>query len=216
MMDNLEQRGETPVSAPQVSLRPGAAHAQLVVDTLDALLRTAHDPFEIVFEALRDALAFDQAMVLAETDDNSIHCVAALQEEPVGRRWPAGEDHELVTIAMPATCSEHDLDSCWNLPSDLTASARHRLFLPIGAGNRRGLLILSRAVGGQAFAPSDVALGQQFALLASAALTLRRSQELEAEGRHLRDLAEELRQRAYFDELTGLAKSTLIQEHVEG
>jgi cyclic di-GMP phosphodiesterase Gmr len=215
MMDNVEQRGETPISAPQVSSRSGAAHAQLVVDALDALLRTSLDPFEIVFESLRDVLVLDQAVVLSQTADNFILCVAALQEEPVGRRWPAGEDHELVTIAMPATCSEHDLDGCWNLPSDLTAPARPMLFLPIRVGNRRGLLILSRTAGEQVFDSAQMALGQQFALLASAALALLHSRELEAEGRHLRDLADELRQRAYFDELTGLAKSTLIQEHVE-
>src|ERR1700704_956257 len=130
MMDNVEQRGETPISAPQVSSRSGAAHVQLVVDALDALLRTSLDPFEIVFESLRDVLVLDQAVVLSQTADNFILCVAALQEEPVGRRWPAGEDHELVTIAMPATCSKHDLDGCWNLPGDLTAPARPMLFLP--------------------------------------------------------------------------------------
>jgi cyclic di-GMP phosphodiesterase Gmr len=215
MMESSDQRGERPIPAQRMSSRPGSGHAQLLVDALEELLRTSHDPFAIAFKSLRDVLAFDQAMVLAQTDENSIHCLAALPEELVGRRWPAGEDRELVTIAMPATRSEHDLDGCWNLPCDLTAPARPALYLAIGVRNRRGLLILSRAAGGATFDPAEAALGQQFALLASAALALRQSKEMETESRHLRDLTDELRQRAYFDELTGLAKGTLIQEHVE-
>jgi cyclic di-GMP phosphodiesterase Gmr len=215
MMESSEQRGQRPIPAQRMSSRPVTGHAQLLVDALEELLRTSHDPFAIAFKSLRDVLAFDQAMVLAQTDENSIHCLAALPEEPVGRRWPAGEDRELVTIAMPATRSEHDLDGCWNLPCDLTAPARPALYLAIGVRNRRGLLILSRAAGAAAFDPAEAALGQQFALLASAALALRQSKEMETESRHLRDLTDELRQRAYFDELTGLAKGTLIQEHVE-
>jgi cyclic di-GMP phosphodiesterase Gmr len=215
MMESSDQRGQRPIPAQRMSSRPVTGHAQLLVDALEELLRTSHDPFAIAFKSLRDVLAFDQAMVLAQTDENSIHCLAALPEEPVGRRWPAGEDRELVTIAMPATRSEHDLDRCWNLPCDLTAPARPALYLAIGVRNRRGLLILSRAAGGATFDPAEAALGQQFALLASAALALRQSKEMETESRHLRDLTDELRQRAYFDELTGLAKGTLIQEHVE-
>ena len=35
----------------------------MLVDALEELLRTSHDPFAIAFKSLRDVLAFDQAMV---------------------------------------------------------------------------------------------------------------------------------------------------------
>jgi diguanylate cyclase (GGDEF)-like protein len=217
MMDSSEERGETPISAQRASdpLRPQARRTRQLLDTLDALLRTAHDPFAIVFNALRDMLAFDQAMVLAHTDESSIHCIAALPAEPVGRCWTAGDDRGLAGEPTQTTCCNHEPDGRWNLPRDLIAPAQPALYLPIGVRGRRGLLVLLRAAGDRAFDPAQVALGQEFALLASAALALRHAKEMETESRQLRGLADQLRQRAYFDELTGLAKGTLIQEHVE-
>jgi c-di-GMP phosphodiesterase Gmr len=213
MMDSSQESRETPISTRWESDRPrlGAGRAQLLLDALEALLRSAHDPFAIAFKAMREVLAFERAMVLAPTDENSIHCIAALPEKLFGRRWAAGE----TAAQPPATCSDHEPDGCWNLPRDLIEPAQPALYLPIESHGRRGLLILSRAVGDYDFALDEVAIAREFALLASAALMRRQSKEMEAESRHLRNLADELRQRAYFDELTGLAKGTLIQEHVE-
>jgi diguanylate cyclase (GGDEF)-like protein len=214
MMDSSSERGDTPISTPRESGRPRPATPQApLLETLDALLRTPHDPFSIVLESLRDVLVFDRAMVLAPADD-SIRCIAALPEKLVGRHWAAGEK----AAADPALAKHpgHELDRGWNLPRDLIAPAQPALHLPIGSSGCLGLLILSRAVGDDDFTLDEVAIAREFALLASAALALRQSKEMAAESRRLRDLAEELRQRAYFDELTGLAKGTLIEQRVEG
>src|SRR5262249_53556709 len=89
------------------------------------------------------------------------------------------------------------------------------LRLPIRLQVRGGVLILSRAPGGDDFDLDEVATAREFALLASAALALRQSNEAEAECRQLRELADDLRRRAYYVELTDRAKGTVIQEHVE-
>ena len=69
MMESSDQRGQRPIPAQRMSSRPVTGHAQLLVDALEELLRTSHDPFAIAFKSLRDVLAFDQAMVLAQTDE---------------------------------------------------------------------------------------------------------------------------------------------------
>src|SRR5712692_3715242 len=219
MMDSSQESRETPISTRWENdrrPRPGAGRAQLLLDALEALLRSAHDPFAIAFKAMRDVLAFERAMVLAPTDENSIHCIAALPEKLVGRRWAAGEtaaDLESLSGRIfcgkpastpdqvrgrlfpenapgPTTCSNHEPDGCWNLPRDLIEPAQPALYLPIESHGRRGLLILSRAVGDYDFALDEVAIAREFALLASAALMLRQSKEVEAESRHLRNLAD--------------------------
>src|SRR5882757_9391521 len=130
MMDSSDERGETPISTPREgdALRPETGHARQLLDAMEALLRTAHDPFAIVFKALRAVLAFDRVMVLAQTDENSIHCIAALPDELAGRSWTA--DNNQVQTADP--CSDHESDGCWNLPYDLVGPAQPALYLPIG------------------------------------------------------------------------------------
>jgi diguanylate cyclase (GGDEF)-like protein len=207
MKNSSNECGEAPVSTPRESGR--SRHAPLLLEALDALLHAAHDPFAIVLKSLRDVLAFDRAFVLEQMDGNAFRCIAALPQELVGRRWTAAD-------TTPAISSNGEPDAPRSLPRDLIAPGQPALQLPIGLHGCRGLLVLSRAAGGDDFDLDEVAIGREFALLASAALALRQSKETEAECQQLRDLADELRQRAYFDELTGLAKGTLIHEHVEG
>src|SRR5712671_5660032 len=61
MMNSSDERGEAPVSTPRESAP--SRHAPLLLAALDALLKTAHDPFAVVFKTLRDVLAFDRALV---------------------------------------------------------------------------------------------------------------------------------------------------------
>ena len=68
------------------------------------------------------------------------------------------------------------------------------LYLPFGMRQRRGLVILARREGQTIFDPDDVSVGQQFALLASVALAMRDANEMETEGRLLRELIAQLRQ----------------------
>src|SRR5262249_59215460 len=83
MANSSDERGEAPVSTPRESGHP--QHAPLLLAALDALLRSAHDPFAIVLKSLREALAFDQAFVLEQIDANCFHCVAAAPQDLVCR-----------------------------------------------------------------------------------------------------------------------------------
>ena len=76
--------------------------------------------------------------------------------------------------------------------SDLDVEGRPLLAVRHWRG-RRGLLVLLRAEGRKAFDPDQVAIGQEFALLASVALAVRASNETESENLLLRELAHQLR-----------------------
>jgi cyclic di-GMP phosphodiesterase Gmr len=190
----------TELRASHASLRrdgdESQAHAQLLLRALETLLLTghAHDPFPIVFRALQHVLPFEQAMVLAETHKDVIHCIAALPGELAGRGWRAAGHPARSADPIPATRASHALDGWWNLPHDLIPPSQPSLYLPFGMRHRRGLVILSRQEGQTTFDADDVSVGQQFALLASVALAMRDSNEMETEGRLLRDLVAQLRQ----------------------
>jgi len=207
MINSSDERGEAAVATPRESGHP--QQTRLLLEALEALLQGAQDPFAIVLNSLRDVVAFDRAFVLEQIDGDCFHCVAAAPRELVGRRWTVPE-------GASADSSDRDLNAWRRLLRDLIAPGQPALELPIGLHGRRDALIMSRAAGGDDFDLDEVATAREFALLASAALALRQSDEIEAECRQLRRLAEDLRQRAYYDELTGLAKGALIQEHVEG
>src|SRR6266851_875702 len=195
-MESAREPRETPISPWRDSDQAcaQARQAQLLVCGLEALSRTGRDddPFAIVVKSLRDVLAFDQVMVLAQAKKGSIQCIAAMPEDLVGRSWTAA-DHS-GQVADRATCSANELDGWWNLPPDLISASRAALHLPFGMRDRRGLLVLLRAEGRKAFDPDQVAIGQEFALLASVALAVRSSNETESENRLLRELAHKLRQ----------------------
>jgi len=173
-----------------------ARHAQSLVSALNALTRTGRgdDPFAIVVQSLRDVLACDQVIVLAQAKKGLVQCVAAVPEDLAGRSWSAANHPSEPTDRMPATCSAHELDGCWNLPPNLISASQAALYLPFGMRGRRGLLVLLRAEGREAFDPYQVAIGQEFALLASVALAVRSSNETQSENRLLRELAHQLRQ----------------------
>jgi cyclic di-GMP phosphodiesterase Gmr len=197
----MESTGE-PRDTPILPWRDGdlaraqARRAQLLVCGLEALSRTGRndDPFAIVVQSLRDVLAFDQVMVLAQAKKGSIQCIAAVPEDLAGRSWSAADHCGQVAAPASATCSARELDGWWNLPTDLISASQAALYLPFGMRGRRGLLVLLRAEGREAFDPDQVAIGQEFALLASVALAVRSSNETQSENRLLRELAHKLRQ----------------------
>src|SRR5712692_423847 len=197
-MESSGERCETHSSSGRDSdqLHTEARHAQPVLCALEALLRAGHDddPFAIVFAALHDVFAFDQVLVLAETKADSVHCIAAVPKELVGLGWTAARSPEQAADPASAIPSHHELDDWWKLPRDLISPSKPTLCLPFGMRDRQGLLILLRAEGKQDFDPDHVAMGQEFSLLAAAALAVRDSKKLETESRLLRDLADELRQ----------------------
>src|SRR5437764_196278 len=117
-MQSTGEPRETPIlpwrdgDAARAQARP----AQLLVCGLDALSRTGRDddPFAIVVKSLRDVLAFDQVMVLAQAKNGSIQCIAAVPEDLAGRSWTAADHCGQVAAPVSATCSAHELDGCWN------------------------------------------------------------------------------------------------------
>src|SRR5467141_153792 len=91
-MESSGEPREAPISwRDSEHARAQARQAQLLVCGLEALSRTGRDddPFAIVVKSLRDVLAFDQVMVLAQAKKSSIHCIAAVPEDLVGRSWTA-------------------------------------------------------------------------------------------------------------------------------
>src|SRR5262245_10694803 len=173
------------------------AHAQLLLRALETLLLTgrADDPFPIVFKSLQHVCAFERAMVLAETQKDVIHCIAAIPSELAGRGWTAN-GHPQRPDDPDSVPRNHAPDGWWNLPRDLILPLQPTLHLPFGVRHRRGLGILARGQGQTTFDADDVSVGQQFALLASVALAMRDANEMETEGRLLRELIAQLRQTA--------------------
>jgi len=177
-------------------LRTEAAHAGLLLRALDQLLQTGADadPFSGVFDSLRDLFGFAQAMVLAEDGDDRLDCVVAQPPALAGIRWTSGPFFKRVMAGrVSATFSNHDLAEWRNLPPGSISPAQPALYLPIRVRDRRGILILLRAEGGEAFDRNHVVLGRKFALLASHALAARDARQTEAESRRLRELTEQLR-----------------------
>ena len=157
-------------------LRVETVHANLLLHAIDTLLRmeSTDDPFAGVFRSLHDVFAFDQAMVLAESGEDHLECVAAVPAALVGMRWTLGAFLRRVTAGrVSVTFSNHELDEWRDIKSDLISPSQPALYLPIRVRERRGGLVLLRAeiVGG--FDRSHVALARKFALLASAALAAR-------------------------------------------
>jgi cyclic di-GMP phosphodiesterase Gmr len=176
------------------ALRTEAAHAGLLLNALETLLRIGHetDPFSGVFHALDHVFAFDQAMVLAETDDHLLECVAAAPVVLLGLRGPSSPFLERVMAGRVSATFGNGALQEWNAPPDLLSPGQHALYLPIRVRERRGVLILLRAPQAAGFDRAHVALARKFAVLASAALAARNATQDEAESQRLRLLTEQL------------------------
>jgi cyclic di-GMP phosphodiesterase Gmr len=179
-MESSVQFRKAPVSLRRESdqLRTPTRHAEALRHALETLLRADSDPFAIVLGSLRNALPFDQAMVLAETSQGSVCCIAAVPRELVGTSWAAQSPAQVGAI-LSATPSIADLSERWTLPPDLIAPAQPTLCLPFGPHERRGFTVLSRTEGERVFDSEEIAIGREFALLAAVALAMYDANKME-------------------------------------
>ncbi len=205
-------------------LRVENAHANLLIDALEALLcDSGSEPFAGVFGALRAVFGFTQSLVLVESEeDGGLDCAVADPPDLQSTRWPVGRlFRKVLSGRVTATFTNEGIEEWGGEVGDLSA-AQPALYVPMRVRDRRGLLMLLRPAGDAGFDRSHVALARKFALLASHALAARRAQQSEVEGRRLRALMQRLQEtqealhhRANHDELTDLPNRSFMQELVE-
>jgi c-di-GMP phosphodiesterase Gmr len=180
------------------------------------------DPHASIFQSIGGIVPFDQAVVLEDADERW-QCAAAFPRELADVRWSRGPFFdEIAAGAVSGKCSSAGLQEWREIPRHLLAPQQPALYLPIAVHGRRGLLILLRSVGKQAFTDSEVAFARQLALIALAAFAARGALRLESELASLRtqiarhqEIESDLARRAYTDELTGLPNRAMIEERVE-
>ena len=142
---------------------------------------------------MREALVFLDVIVLVQTEHDQIRCIAASSSKLAGRHWRTAPP--AIAVAQPSGgTGTADALHEWSLPLREIPPARPTLCLPFEMRGRRGLLILSRAVGAAAFDAEQASIGGRLACLAAVALALCERSQLEAQGRALRALAGEWRQ----------------------
>ncbi|MEP6491944.1 MAG: EAL domain-containing protein [bacterium] len=177
------------------ALAIGAAQSQQLLDALESLLSIdpSEDPFVQVFDALRKAFTFSQALMLAETEQDDLECIMAEPAVLIGTRWPVGPQFRkvlggrVVATISSATAAEWRGAAGLGLSSDQSA-----LYLPVRVRERRGILVLLRAPGLVGFDRHHVVLARKCSLLASHALASRVASQSEAESRGLRELTTRL------------------------
>jgi c-di-GMP phosphodiesterase Gmr len=170
--------------------------AHLPLRALDALLNAERDeaPPAKVFEPLQEVFAFDQALLLQSGEDG-VRCVAAIPETLSELQWSPGQFfQEIAGGAVAATSGDRGLEEWRSVAGDLISPAQPALYLPYSGQGRRGVLILLRAIGKQAFDEADLSLARQFAVVGLAALAARHAQTIEAEFQGLRGELAQLRE----------------------
>ncbi len=167
----------------------------LPLRALETLFDAEHDddPSLTIVRSIRDVFVFDQAVLLEEAPAGW-QCAAALPHELSGLRWSPGPSFDEVAAGrIWATCDSHELQEWKEAAHALVAPSQPALYLPMRVHNHRGLLILLRAPGKEAFDDADIAIARQFALVALALLAARAAQKTESELKALRGEVERLR-----------------------
>ena len=174
-MQELEQLREALASANQLA----AAQAQrlrerdLVLSGIRALA-VDDEPavlIERMFVLMREALDFDQAVVLAPLGDR-FTCVAATDPGAVGAEWTAGDFFRRVAGGRAAVAPDNSLVPDWQGRPPAAGSA---IYIPIDAPGGAGLLALCSPYHG-VYSSRDLALVSGLGLLVSQ--TLRAGQRL--------------------------------------
>ena len=207
------------------ALRREAKDAGLLLDALAALLdddaRT--DPFAGVFEVLKPMFGFSEAVVLAERDGpgSRLECVVSSPAHVAIADCDGWSPGQITDKVLGGGTSATLVGHCLSAEHPHLSGDQPALCLPLGVGERRGLMMLARPVDADGFDRSDVALGRKISLLASHALAHRAARGIERERRRLHDLTErlteaqrELSYRANHDILTDLPNRAYLEEHV--
>src|ERR1700728_1498983 len=193
---------------------------------LDALLNVEGDATSLamLFRALRDVFAFDQAMVL-QIDGERWCCVAAEPGELSGREWsnePLLQDvarGRVLAIGGGQPNADRD-----RIPAGLVEPDEPALLLPIALREHPAALILRRSAGQPDFNDDQVVAARQCAVIALAMIAMRSSERLHGEAEEMRRLADELWQaeqkaaqdRDLFKEIIDLLPTSLTVQDEEG
>ena len=183
------------------ALVQASAHAQQLLDALDALLgmELEDDPFARVFTSLRRVFSFAHALLLAEPAADAgaacaLECIAADPPTPLGSTWPIGPLFTKVMNGRVVTTFSHTGVHEWRGAARLGLSPEQAaLYVPLRVREQRGILLLLSAPGSAGFDRGHVALARRFSVLASHALASRVASQNAAEGRRLRELTAQLR-----------------------
>jgi len=181
------------------ALLQASAHAQQLLDALDALLgmELEDDPFACMFTSLRRVFSFAHALLLAEPaagNAGALHCIAADPAAPLGSAWPVGPLFTKVMNGRVVTTFSHAGVDEWRDAARLGLSPRQAaLYVPLRVREQRGILMLLCAPDSPGFDRGHVALARRFSVLASHALASRVASQSAAEGRRLRELTAQLR-----------------------
>jgi c-di-GMP phosphodiesterase Gmr len=164
------------------ALSKNSSQAQLLLDALDSLLglELNDDPFARVFASLRKVFTFSQAMMLAEPagpapcGDLPLECIVADSDVLVGSTWPVGPLFRKVMDGRVVATFSNDGVEEWReaLRIGLLAN-QSALYVPVRVRERRGILVLLRALDDEGFDRNHVALARRFSVLASHALAAR-------------------------------------------
>jgi diguanylate cyclase (GGDEF)-like protein len=161
---------------------------------LGALLQAkrGHDPFAVVFARMRGLFDFERAMVLVDASEQEcVRCIAAMPGDLVGQTWAATEPWG--RGPDPAALNSSSVAPWRTALEGIFAPDQPVLFLPLVTRNRTATMVLSRARGERHFDQGEMGLAQPLALLASTALALQRSDEIEEESRELQESFDRLR-----------------------
>jgi diguanylate cyclase (GGDEF)-like protein len=172
-----------------------AVAATDVADLFDRMLRSMSavpggDPVARVIEAARDVLSFDNAMVLAETQEGLVACVAADPVSLAGLTWMATK------LPQPNSTPRWAIEDSeiWCIPpSDLLAPEQSLSCVPLASHRGRAALLLTRQPDRPPFTRSDRMVAGQVGLVISCALALQRCENAEAESSRWRETADEIR-----------------------
>ncbi len=183
------------------ALAQASAHAQQLLDALDALLgmELEDDPFTRVFTSLRRVFSFAHALLLAEPAAGAgsacaLECIAADPPAPLGSTWPIGPLFTKVMNGRVISTFSHAGVDEWRGAARLGLSPEQSaLYVPLRVREQRGILLLLSAPGSTGFDRGHVALARRFSVLASHALASRVASQTAAEGRRLRELTAQLR-----------------------
>jgi diguanylate cyclase (GGDEF)-like protein len=172
--------------------RRAAATSLRALDALLSIDRSG-SAFTLVFETLHPLFDFDRALVLESTGD-TLHCIAAVPPEWVGKSWNGDLFREV--IGGRVLVSHRDVDhGAWSgLPADLVSLQQPALAFPIALQDHCAVLLLAREQGKVSFDEEQIALARHAAVLALAGLAMRGGDRLENEIQRLNLLVDRLRE----------------------
>ena len=189
--EQLDDKTLAPAEARPPNAELAHANLALIGALLDAEAATGANPK--LFDALRAAFAFDQALVLEGRGDE-LECTASVPEGWTGRRWPkAALEVVLSGGVLVNNGNPKDLNGSPTATADLIAPNQPMLGFPIGIHGSPAAILLLRAQGKDGFGDNMVAVARQCAVVALAALAARQGVRREAEVERLQTSLDQLK-----------------------